>query len=304
MISTTPLDLHWTGHPRSIATALLRSGKINALIDPGPESTLSTLREQLSAHRLAISEIHFIYLTHIHLDHAGATGSLLKENPAIQVYVHSRGAKHMADPIVLLQSARRLYGDKMDILFGEFLPVPEKNLHRLDGGETLPLGDTELQVIYTPGHASHHVTYLEPSDATAFVGDTAGICIEGHPLVLPATPPPDIDLDLWKASLQAIEALKPRRLFLTHFGYSDRPNQHLASYGIRLQLWNDIAARVLSAGLGEAEAMQEFARQASAEAEKLVAPEEIQHYRYNAQLPLSWLGLKRYHQKNAAKSST
>ncbi len=304
MISTAPLDLNWTGHPRSIAAALLRSGKFNALIDPGPESAISTLREKLSAHSLTISEIHSIYLTHIHLDHAGATGSLLRENPAIQVYVHSRGAKHMADPSVLLQSARRLYGEKMDALFGEFLPVAEKNLHILVGGETLALGDTELQVIYTPGHASHHVTYFAPSDATAFVGDTAGICIEGHALVLPATPPPDIDLDLWKASLQAIEALKPRRLFLTHFGYSDHPAQHLADYRIRLQLWSDIAASLLSAGLGDAEAMQEFARQASAEAEKLVAAEEIQHYRYNAQLPLSWLGLKRYHQKRPVKSST
>src|SRR5664279_690831 len=110
---------------------------------------------------------------------------------------------HMADPAALLQSAGRLYGEKMDELFGKFLPVPESRLHVLQGGEALPFGDTTLRVLYTPGHASHHVTYFETSEAVAFVGDTAGICVEGHPLVLPATPPPDIDLDLWNSSLNA-----------------------------------------------------------------------------------------------------
>lgn len=210
----------------------------------------------------------------------------------------------MTDPAALLQSAGRLYGDNMNILFGEFLSVPESNLHILQGGETIALGDTALRVLYTPGHASHHVTYFEESAEIAFVGDTAGICVEGHPLVLPATPPPDIDLELWNASLDTIDRLNPRRLFLTHFGFSNEPSRHLANYRIRLQLWGTIAARILSAGLGDAESLQEFMRQVSSDAEELLTPEEIQHYRYNGQLPLSWLGLSRYHRKRAAVSAS
>ena len=175
MNCTTALELNWTGRPRSIAAALLRTGSTNAIVDPGPGSTLSTLREQLGLHGLAVSDLHAIFLTHIHLDHAGATGSLVQENPNLRVFVHSRGVRHMTAPSALLQSAGRLYGEKMDALFGEFLPVPESNLQMLHGGETVTLGDTALRALYTPGHASHHMTYFEESGGIAFVGDTAGI---------------------------------------------------------------------------------------------------------------------------------
>ena len=246
---------------------------------------------------LRVSDLNYIFLTHIHLDHAAATGSLVKENPNLRVFVHSRGAVHMADPTILLHSAGRLYGEKMEILFGECLPVPESRLEVLHGGEVLPLESSTLQVVYTPGHASHHVTYFEPVHGTAFVGDTTGICIEGHPLVLPAAPPPDIDLDLWSSSLNAIEQLQPRNLFLTHFGFSHKPAHHLATYRIRLRLWSDIAGKILAAGTEENTALQEFARQVFQEAEPFLAPEEAQHYKYNGQLPLSWMGLSRYHRK-------
>ncbi len=300
MISTIPLDLNWTGRPRSIAAALVRAGAANAIIDPGPASTIQALREHLTAQGLRVAELHYIFLTHIHLDHAGATGSLVRENPNLKVFVHSRGAMHMADPTILLHSAGRLYGEKMEFLFGECLPVPESSLEVLHGGEVLPLGNTTLRVIYTPGHASHHVTYFEPSEGTAFVGDTTGICIEGHPLVLPAAPPPDIDLELWNDSLNAIEQLQPKRLFLTHFGFSNRPGQHLANYRNRLRLWSEIAAQILASGVDDALGLQEFTRRAAEEADRLVAPEDAQHYKYNGQLPLSWMGLARYHRKRVA----
>lgn len=297
MNSLTTLDLNWTGRPRSIASALLRHESVNALIDPGPASTLPTLREQLALHRLTISDLDLIFLTHIHLDHAGATGSLVRENPKLRVLVHVRGAKHMIDPSALLQSAGRLYGNELHRLFGECLPVPEPNVNVLQDGENLPLGSSTLSVLYTPGHASHHVTYFEQMEGIAFVGDTAGICVEGHPFALPATPPPDIDLELWSTSLEAIERLKPRKLFLTHFGLSPNPARHLASYRTRLRFWGEISARILSSGLGGSEALEEFVRHASAEAEPFLTPEEFQHYRYSGQLPLSWLGLSRYHRK-------
>jgi glyoxylase-like metal-dependent hydrolase (beta-lactamase superfamily II) len=300
--SLTLLDLCWLDNPRSIASVLLRSGNTNILIDPGPATCLPTLHEELASLGLTISDVQFILLTHIHLDHAGATGSLLLENPNLQVYVHEQGAPHLVDPQKLLKSAQRLYGDKMDALFGKFLAVPQSNLQILRGGESLSLGGTSFDVLYTPGHASHHVSYLEHSTGTAFVGDTAGICIEGHSFVLPATPPPDIDLELWDKSMNAIEQHKPKRLCLTHFGYSEQPAKHLANYRLRLRQWSDSVAKILSAGKEESVAMEEFIRDCKTEAACLTQ-EETAHLLFNGHLPLSWMGLARYHRKRATASS-
>ena len=306
MVASTLLDLNWTGQARCIATALLRSDHFAALIDPGPGSTLATLRNQLALHRLRVADLNAILLTHIHLDHAGATGALIQENPAIQVYVHARGSAHMSDPGKLLDSARRLYREEMQELFGDFLPVPEGNLRILQGGETLSLGSSELRVLYTPGHASHHVTYFDPTERVAYVGDTAGISIEGHPFILPATPPPDISLELWTTSLENIAQLRPRRLFLTHFGYSDQPERHLNAYRERLRHWVALSENILSRGQDQSEAVRSFSRAVAAEAAEFLSPSELSHYVFNGALQLSWLGLERYHRKRmeaAAKES-
>jgi glyoxylase-like metal-dependent hydrolase (beta-lactamase superfamily II) len=291
--------VNWVGHPRSIAAALLRSEESVAVIDPGPASTLPTLREQLALRGFQISDLTALLLTHIHLDHAGATGSLVQENPRLEVYVHSRGAPHMAEPSKLLHSASRLYGDDMQRLFGEFLPVPAVNLRVLEGGETLNLGARRLQVLYTPGHASHHVTYHDAVEGVAYVGDTAGISINGHPYILPATPPPDIAFELWETSLDAIANLHPQKLFLTHFSFANDPNTHLAQYRERLHHWRDLSARILSSNFDETEAMHQFAKQVAAEAAQSLSPDEIAHYVFNGALNLSWLGLVRYHRKRA-----
>jgi glyoxylase-like metal-dependent hydrolase (beta-lactamase superfamily II) len=294
------LDLRWAGHQRSIASALLRSGDFAALIDPGPSSTIANLREQLNAHGVSIRDLNALLLTHIHLDHAGASGSLVRENPRLQVYVHSRGAPHMADPSRLLDSARRLYGNTMERLYGEFVAVPQDNLRILEGGETVSAGSRQMRVLYTPGHASHHVTYFDDSEGIAFVGDTAGICIEGNSYILPATPPPDINLELWQSSLDAIAALDPKRLFLTHFGFSDHPARHIASYRERLAHWSDLAAKILSQGLDEAQSSEAFLQAIAAEAKETLAPNDVDHYLFNGALQLSWLGLARYHRKRSA----
>jgi glyoxylase-like metal-dependent hydrolase (beta-lactamase superfamily II) len=303
MDSIFPLDLHWQNHPRAIASALLLSNDFCALVDPGPSCTLGKLREQLSAHRCRVSDLQAVFLTHIHLDHAGATGSLLQENPHLQVYVHARGAPHMLDPSLLLASAQRLYGPEMPRLFGDFLPVSERNLHILQGGETLTLGSRELHVLYTPGHASHHVTYFDTSEGVAFVGDTTGISIEGHPFILPATPPPDIQLELWDASLDSIQKLQPRRLFLTHFGFSDQSSRHLSRYRERLHHWSDLAARILAARHDDGQAMEAFVSEVTREASETLSPGEISQYGFVGALGLSWLGLARYHRKRMASHS-
>jgi glyoxylase-like metal-dependent hydrolase (beta-lactamase superfamily II) len=303
MNSIAPLDLDWQGRPRAIASALMFSRDFRALVDPGPASTLQNLREQLAVRHCSVPELQAILLTHIHLDHAGATGSLVQENPRLQVYVHARGADHMADPSNLLASALRLYGNDMQRLFGDFLPVPKENLHVLEGGETLSFGSRELQVHYTPGHASHHVTYFDAAEGVAFVGDTTGICIEGHPFILPATPPPDIQLELWDASLDAIGKLQPRQLFLTHFGFSDQPARHIAHYRERLHYWSDFAARILAAGYDEQQAVEAFVREVTHEASATLSAEEISQYGFVGALNLSWLGLARYHRKRMASHS-
>jgi glyoxylase-like metal-dependent hydrolase (beta-lactamase superfamily II) len=303
MEPTSVIDLNWVGRPRSIATAVLRSEDSVALVDPGPASCISTLREQLAAQGLRISDLSAILLTHIHLDHAGATGTLVRENPRLQVYVHENGAPHMSDPAKLLHSASRLYGDKMEPLFGEFLPVPASNLQVLRGKEVLRLAGRTLEVLYTPGHASHHVTYFDAQEGTAFVGDTTGISVLGHPFILPATPPPDISIELWDASLDAIASLRPRRLFLTHFSFSNHPAEHVAHYRDRLHHWSERAAGILASGLDEAGCIRKFTEEVYADAANYISSEELARISFTAALNLSWLGLARYQRKRAERAS-
>jgi len=299
----TPIDLEWAGHPRSIASALLRSQQLSALVDPGPAATLETLHRQLQQQGTSISDLSSIFLTHIHLDHAAATGALVRENPRLKVYVHERGAPHMVDPAKLLQSALRLYGENLEPLFGQFLPVPGENLEVLHGGESISLGARQLRVVCTPGHASHHVTYFDFSDGIAFVGDTTGICVDGHPFVLPVTPPPDISIELWDASLDAIAALHPKKLFLTHFSFSEDPTGHIDTYRERLHRWRDLSATLLARNVQDADAMHRFAQEVAAEAALFLSPEELSHYLFNGALNLSWLGLARYHRKRREASA-
>jgi len=279
------------------------AGEQKFLVDPGPASTLPTLESELAARGVEIADLNAILLTHIHLDHAGATGSLVRKNPRIKVYVHSKGASHMADPTKLLSSAARLYGERMEALYGEFLPVPADNLEVLDGSETLRLGGCELRVLYTPGHASHHVTFFDTAEKVAFVGDTAGICVEGNPFILPATPPPDIDLEVWNNSLDVIAALQPTRLFLTHFGFSDHPARHIELYRGCLRRWSDLVETLLSTTSDEAQAVAAFSGAVNAETARTLSVQEANHYVFNGALELSWAGLARYHRKRASAAT-
>lgn len=299
MRKTTLIDVNWLGWPRSIAAALLESEGHLAIIDPGPASTVPALREALRADGYRFSDLNAILLTHIHLDHAGASGALVRENPKLEVYAHETGMVHVAEPTKLLASAERLWPGQLTALFGETLPVPFDNLRVLKGGETLALGSRKLDVIHTPGHASHHVSYFDSEDGTVFVGDTAGFHIEGNPYVAPLTPPPDINIELWHTSLDAIAARKPSRLFLTHFGYSDYPAAHIAAYRKNLQGWSDVAQRVMRASRDEEAASAAFIAAASAEIQQHVTGAEAEHYIHNCSPNLSWLGLARYHRKRA-----
>ena len=196
------------------------------LVDPGPESSLPTLLEALGD-----EQPRALLLTHIHLDHAAATGAMVRRWPDLEVYVHERGAPHLIDPSKLLASAERLYGDEMERLWGEIVPVPEANVRPLAGGESV-LG---MRVAYTPGHASHHVCYLHEDSGTAFVGDVAAVRIPPSNLIVPPTPPPDIDIEAWEESIGIVEGWQPQRLALTHFGPVEEPAEHLAIVRERLR---------------------------------------------------------------------
>jgi glyoxylase-like metal-dependent hydrolase (beta-lactamase superfamily II) len=222
------IDLCHLDHPRVIGSWLV--GEV--LIDPGPASCLDTLLAGLDG-----GEPRAIALTHIHLDHAGATGTLLQRFPSAEVWVHERGARHLIDPAKLLASAGRLYGEDMDRLWGDVLPVPAERVRQLAGGETLD----GFRVAYTPGHASHHVAYLHEDTGTVFSGDVGGVRVAQDGPVLAPTPPPDIDLPLWRSSLEQIEAWRPAAIVPTHFGRYEDAAEHIAQLRERLGEWERLA---------------------------------------------------------------
>ena len=292
------VDLRFQGHPRLIATAVVRGGEGVALVDPGPSSCLERLEEGLEGQGIAFRDVTHILLTHIHLDHAGATGSLVKRWPGIQVLVHERGARHMAEPSRLLKSAAQLYGSEMDRLWGEFLPVPWQNMVVVKGGEQVQAGGRRFDVAYTPGHASHHVSYFDPSSGIAFVGDTAGVCIGDF--VLPPTPPPDIDIAAWKSSVDRIEHWRPDTLFLTHFGPRPGPVTHLRSLIDNLERFGGTARRLLQEDASEEERQRRFIAWVDHELLRHTSPDLAALYAAAAPLDLLWLGLARYWRKNGS----
>jgi glyoxylase-like metal-dependent hydrolase (beta-lactamase superfamily II) len=289
------VDLNFLGVPEIIATAVLHGSAGVALIDPGPSTTLDSLKQSLRRKGISLGDIRQILLTHIHLDHAGATGSLVRENAAIDVFVHERGAPHMIEPSRLLASAGRLYGADMDRLWGDFLPVHADRVRALKGEERITAGGRELEVAYTPGHASHHVSYFDPSSRVAFVGDTAGIRRQGRDYIMPPTPPPDIDLDAWRASADRILSWDPDTLFLTHFGPFHGARMHFQDMTERIAAWSGIVRRLLADGsLDEEQRLQAFMHEALLDLKRKVGEFEAEQYSRAGRLDYSWQGLSRY----------
>lgn len=290
-------DLEFQGRPRIIATGVLHGPGGAALIDPGPTSTLPTLEAGLAGMGLSMGDVTALVLTHIHLDHAGGAGTLVRRHPHVRVFVHERGAPHMVDPTKLVSSATLLYGDDMDRLWGEVSPVPAEALVVLKGGERIEAGGRRLDVAYTPGHASHHVSYFSADTGIAFVGDTAGIKIHADGYVLPPTPPPDIDLEAWDRSLHTIEAWRPETLFLTHFGPHGPSGAHLTELRDHLRVAADLARRSLTREGSDTDREIWFAEELRRELHRRIGESEGRAYEVAARLDLSWRGLARYWRK-------
>jgi glyoxylase-like metal-dependent hydrolase (beta-lactamase superfamily II) len=268
------IDCMHLGHDRVIG-AYEVDGMV---VDPGPSTCVETLLEGLGG-----EPPRALLLTHIHLDHAGAAGVLVRRFPDITVYVHERGAPHLIDPSKLLASASQLYGDDMERLWGEVAPVPEDNIRRLEGGESLE----GLRVAYTPGHASHHVAYLHADSGEAFVGDVCGVRVPPIGHTVAPTPPPDIDVEAWGESLDAVAAWSPTSLGLTHFGRSENPEEQI-----------ERVRESLSEHARRARESDKATFIAALEQDLSVAGEEVaERVRQAAPPEQMWLGLERYWRK-------
>ena len=276
------LDLEHLGRERVIGSYLL-AGEEPALVDCGPASCLDALRAGLAGQGLEVGELRHLLLTHIHLDHAGAAGSLVRENPGLLVHVSEVGAPHLVDPSRLERSARRLYGDDFDRLWGPLVPVPEENV-RVVGDSVL-----DLEVFPTPGHASHHVSYLN-TDGACYTGDAAGVRIPPGRYVAPVAPPPDIDVEAWERTLDAIAERRPERLLLAHFGVAEDPEFHLVELRAALRSWAERARE------GSEE---EFVTAAAADVRAAADRATAELFEQAGPFWQSYAGLRRYWEKKA-----
>jgi glyoxylase-like metal-dependent hydrolase (beta-lactamase superfamily II) len=226
-----PIDLHHQA-PGIVGCYVVDTADGPALFDCGPTTCVPALKASLRARGLELTDVHHLLLSHIHLDHAGAAGVLVREHPGLQVHVSGVGAPHLIDPTKLDASARRLYGDAFDVLWGELAPIPSENVH--------VVGDEVLGLVCfpTPGHAWHHVSFLAP-DGTLYAGDAAGVRLTGATFVMPPCPPPELDLEAWESTIAEIERHAPTRLALIHFGVFDDVQEHLASLRDTLRRWGE-----------------------------------------------------------------
>jgi glyoxylase-like metal-dependent hydrolase (beta-lactamase superfamily II) len=290
------IDLHFRGSPRVIATPILTGADGVTLIDPGPTSCLPVVEAGLRDRGLTLRDVRTLLLTHIHLDHAGATGTIVERVPDVRVFVHERGAPHMIDPARLLASATRLWGDQMEAVWGTFQPVPAGNVTALKGGERLEIAGRAIKVAYTPGHAKHHVSFLDEHTGMAYVGDSAGVRVSGDYLIAP-TPPPDIDIEAWQHSLDTIDAWQPVALFLAHFGPVSPARAHLARYRTTLSSAAEAVRELLAKGGTDDELANRFAEQMRRDARRALPEHEAQAAELAAPFDQLWQGLARYWQK-------
>jgi len=295
------VDLNFQGRPEIIATAILHGAAGVALVDPGPSTCIDRLTSELARRGIRFEDVRELLLTHIHLDHAGGTGSLIERYPHLEIYVHERGAPHLIDPSKLIASAGRLYAENMGRLWGEIKPVPEGRIRTLKGDERLEVAGRTLRVEYTPGHASHHVSYLDEASRVAFVGDAAGIRRGSGAFVMPPTPPPDIDLEAWRDTERKILAWDPDSLFLTHFGPHHGARQHMQAMFEAISEWSRRVQRLLNDGsLSDDERQQRFVTEVFEDLRRRLGESEATDYTKAGGLAFSYQGLARYWNKRHA----
>src|SRR5918995_4899789 len=261
------IDLNFMGTKQVIASFLLldEGGTSAALVETGPTTCLDRLTNGLKDHGVPPEDVREVFLTHIHLDHAGASGHLAESLPNATFYVHELGYPHLADPSKLVKSAARIYGDRMDELWGDARPVPEERLVILADGDEVEAAGGRLVAHDTPGHAYHHLAYLEPDSGALFTGDVAGIRLPGQSYVRPPTPPPEIDVEAWVKSINHIRQVGPTSLWPTHFGRYEDVERHLGELEQRLQDWLLFVEDQMEAGARRDEIADELRHEGDAE---------------------------------------
>jgi glyoxylase-like metal-dependent hydrolase (beta-lactamase superfamily II) len=288
------LDLKFQGRPHAIASYLIRRGDAVVLIESGPGSTLSGLEAGLAQEGLSPRDVTHVLLTHIHLDHAGAAGWLARQGA--EIYVHPVGAPHMLNPEKLIASATRIYGDRMEELWGEFLPVPQSQLKVPNDAEAIEIGGLHFVPVNTPGHAEHHYVYL--FEDVAFCGDVGGVRIPGYQYLRVPMPPPELHIERWHASLARLRKEKFARIAPTHFGIFEDVEWQLREVEKGL----DSAARWLEATMSAEppieQLRQSFTNWMMAEGEQAsLDAEVVKAYELANPLGMSADGLLRYWKK-------
>ncbi len=295
------LDTFYQGEPGVIASYLLTGSAGLGLVDVGSAASVEQVLSGVRAAGFDPRDIQHLVLTHIHLDHAGAAGTLTRLLPHAQVYVHRIGAPHLIDPSKLLSSAERIYGDRMQTLWGNMEPVPAERLTILDDGDKLAVGDRTLHALYTPGHAIHHLAYHDEAHAAVFAGDVAGVRLEGMGFVRPPTPPPDLNLEDWNASLDRLAALDLRTLYLPHFGAAGDIPAHFAQLRKRLADWGEVLLPGIRAGKPDEALAEELAAHTDPEIARLAASgatdDAVHRYELATNYLMSAQGYVRYYRK-------
>src|SRR5436190_3538279 len=301
-LSTSPgtwqISLPFQGEEGIVGSYVIADKDELAVIDPGPASTADPLLSALYEAGFDPENVTHLLLTHIHLDHAGAVGTLLPHMPRAKVYVHSKGAPHIIDPTKFLASAARIYGERMHELWGDVLPVPEERVRVLHDGEVLSVVNRRLELHYTPGHASHHVIFYDVHSGELFAGDAAGVRLQGIDYVRPPTPPPDIDLEAWSQTIDKLRQLRPDVLFLAHFGPVNMPLKHLERLREKLFSWGDFVLGAMRDGKSEDEITEMLAKHADADLVRIAGDQRsLKRYDLTAGYQACVQGYMRYWRK-------
>jgi glyoxylase-like metal-dependent hydrolase (beta-lactamase superfamily II) len=301
-LSTSPgvwqISLPFQGEEEIIGSYVIAGKDELAVIDPGPASTADALLSALHEAGFDPGNVTHLLLTHIHLDHAGAVGTLLPHMPRAKVHVYSKGAPHLIDPTRFLASATRIYGDRMHELWGDVLPVPEEHVEMIYDGDILKIANRRLEVHYAPGHASHHVIFYDVHSGELFAGDAAGVRLQGIDYVRPPTPPPDLDLEAWSHTIDRLKQLRPDVIYLAHFGPVHLPVKHLERLREKLFSWGDFVLGAMRDGKDEDEITEMLIKHANTDLLRVAGDERsLKRYDLSTSYQMSVQGYMRYWRK-------
>jgi len=292
------ISLPFLGEHQIIGSYLLAGENELAIIDPGPGSMLEPLLAAIREAGFDPQDVTHVLATHVHLDHAGAAGSLTRLLPKAQVYVHGLGAPHLIDTTKVVASATRIFGERTQLLWGAIEPTPFERLRIIEGGDILNVAGRRLEVHYTPGHAVHHVIFFDAHSGEMFVGDVAGVRLPGVDYIRPPTPPPDLDLEAWSESMELVKRLQPEVMYMGHFGGAKNPPEHLERLREKLYAWGEFVLEAMRNGKGEAEIITLLIESTQPELQRAAGDAHaLQRYEIATNYPMTVQGYMRYWRK-------